>query len=61
LPNNCAGLKGLPIAAAQPVHAGQNEALDRGGNRLFLALFGIAQELLEEKRIAGGAIYACRS
>ena len=49
-------LKGLPVARRQAVHARQNEALDRGWDHILAAFFGIAQQLLEEERIAGGAL-----
>ena len=50
------GLKGLPIARGQPVHARQHQALDGGGDHILAALFGIAQQLLEKQRISGGAL-----
>src|SRR4051812_16748560 len=51
-------LEGMPVGHAQSVHARQDQALDRGGNRVRAPLFDIAQKLLEEKGVAVGPLDA---
>ena len=43
------------VRPQQPVHARQHQALDRGRHRLPRTLLGVAQQLLQEQRIALGA------
>jgi hypothetical protein len=52
------GLQGTLVDRRQAVRARQNQTLDRGGHRRRIALAGVAQELLEEQRIAFGALDA---
>jgi hypothetical protein len=52
------GLQRLPVARRKPVHPRQYQAADRGWYRLASSFLGIAKQLLEEERIAFGALNA---
>ena len=58
LPNYRRRLKGLPVERCQPIHAREHQTLDRSRNGILASFLGVAQQLLEEERVAAGAFDA---
>ena len=58
LPEHGGGLQRRLVGRFEPVEAGLHQALDRARDAGLRALLGVAQQLLEEERVAGGALDA---
>src|SRR5579883_2587582 len=54
------GLKCTAVGSLKPIHARQNKALDGRRHGICGALLRIAQQLLQEQRVAAGALDADR-
>ena len=58
LAENRGGLNGGLVYPGEPINARLHEALHRAGYGGGLALIGVTQQLVEKKRVAGGALDA---